>query len=90
MGEDPLNKCFGEDWAPFMRDLLFSSGGSPKFKSNLWNDIRKVILQVPTLIKQYINDSLDFVVENLTLQGRNLFPNTVQFGAHSFHQVLAP
>lgn len=87
-----LNKQFGEDWARLTRDLLFDSEGSLKFKSDLWRDIRKVIL--PTLIDQvgyipiprieYSDDSLDLVVENLTLQGRNLFPNIVQIEAHNF------
>jgi len=72
--------------------LLFDSEGSLKFKADLWNDIRKVI--VPTLIEEvgyipiprieYTDESLDLVVENLTLQGRNLFPNIVQFEAHNF------
>src|SRR5258708_6048379 len=87
-----LNKQFGEDWARLTKDLLFDSEGSLKFKSDLWKDIRKVIL--PTLIKEvgyipiprieYTDDSLDLVVENLTLQGRNLFPTVVQCEAHNF------
>lgn len=48
MGDDPLNKHFGEDWARLTRDLLFDSEGSLKFKPELWSDIRKVI--VPTLV----------------------------------------
>lgn len=32
MGEDPLNKRFGEDWARLTKDLLFDSKGSLKFK----------------------------------------------------------
>lgn len=48
MGEDPLNKRFGKDWARLTRDLLFDSEGSLKFKPELWSDIRKVI--VPTLV----------------------------------------
>jgi hypothetical protein len=92
MGEDPLNKRFGEDWARLTRDLLFDSEGSLKFKTALWGDIRKVIL--PTLIDkvgyipipriEYTDDSLDLVVENLTLSGRNLFPNIISLEAHNF------
>lgn len=92
MGEDPLNKRFGEDWARLTRDLLFDSEGSLKFKPHLWNDIRRVI--VPQLIEhvgyvpipriEYTDDSLDLVVENLTLQGRNLFPNIASLDAHNF------
>jgi hypothetical protein len=50
MGNDPLNKRFGEDWARLTKDLLFDSEGSLKFKPDLWMDIRKVI--VPQLIDQ--------------------------------------
>lgn len=92
MGDDPLNKRFGEDWARLTKDLLFDSEGSLKFKPHLWNDIRKVI--VPTLVDkvgyvpipriEYTDENLDLVVENLTLSGRNLFPNVVSFEAHNF------
>jgi hypothetical protein len=44
MGEDPLNKRFGDDWARLTHDLLFDSEGSLKFKPDLWMDVRKVIL----------------------------------------------
>ncbi|KAH9474282.1 hypothetical protein JR316_0013445 [Psilocybe cubensis] len=92
MGEDPINKQFGQDWARLTKDLLFDSEGSLKFKPELWNDIRKVIL--PGLIDQigyipiprveYTDDALDLVVENLTLQGRNLLPNMVSFEANNY------
>ncbi|KAG1723281.1 hypothetical protein EDB19DRAFT_1645363 [Suillus lakei] len=92
MGEDPLNKRFGEDWARLTRDLLFDSEGSLKFKPDLWSDIRNVIL--PTMVKQvgylpiprveYTDDALDLVVENITLQGRNLFPNVISMEAYNF------
>jgi hypothetical protein len=92
MGEDPLNKRFGEDWARLTHDLLFDSEGSLKFKADLWSDIRNVIL--PTMVKQvgyvpiprveYTDDALDLVVENLVLQGRNLFPNVISMEAYNF------
>ncbi|KAF8553177.1 hypothetical protein OG21DRAFT_1477443 [Imleria badia] len=92
IGDDPLNKQFGEDWARLTRDLLFDSEGSLKFKSGLWSDIRSVIL--PTLVDkveylpipriEYSDDALDLVLENLTLQGRNLFPNIVTLVTHNF------
>ncbi|KAI0275464.1 hypothetical protein BC834DRAFT_840264 [Gloeopeniophorella convolvens] len=92
MGDDPLNKRFGDDWARLTRDLLFDSEGSLKFKPDLWMDIRKVILPsivdmvgyIPIPRIEYTDDSLDLVVENLTLQGRNLFPNIVSIEAHNF------
>lgn len=77
-----LSTSFGEDWAHLTRDLLFDSEGTLKLMADLWNAIRKVI--VPTLIDkvgyipipriEYTEDNLD-LVENLTLSGRNLFPN---------------
>ncbi|KAF5368710.1 hypothetical protein D9615_010299 [Tricholomella constricta] len=92
MGDDPTNVRFGEDWARLTRDLLFDSEGSLKFKKELWNDIRKVILPqlvdkvgyIPIPRIEYTDDSLDLVVENLTLSGRNLFPNVVALEAHNF------
>ena len=50
MGDDPLNKRFGEDWARLTKDLLFDSEGSLKWKPELWMDVRKVIL--PSMIDQ--------------------------------------
>jgi hypothetical protein len=92
MGEDPLNKRFGEDWARLTKDLLFDSEGSLKFKPHLWGDIRKVIL--PTIVSQvgyvpiprieYTDDSLDLVIENLTLSGKNLLPNTFEMSARNY------
>ncbi|TFY82424.1 hypothetical protein EWM64_g1578, partial [Hericium alpestre] len=92
MGEDPLNKRFGDDWARLTRDLLFDSEGSLKFKPELWMDIRKVILPmlvdqvgyVPIPRVEYTDEGFDLVVENLTLQGRNLFPNVVALEAHNY------
>ena len=82
MGDDPLNARFGQDWARLTKDLLFDSEGSLKFKPELWRDIRKVILPavidkvgyIPIPRVEYTDDSLDLVLENLTLSGRNLFP----------------
>ncbi|KAI9510806.1 hypothetical protein F5148DRAFT_1176664 [Russula earlei] len=92
MSEDPLNKRFGNDWARLTRDLLFDSEGSLKFKPDLWMDVRKVILpsivervgHVPIPRIEYTDESLDLVVENLTLQGRNLFPNIVSIEVNNF------
>jgi len=53
MGEDPLNRRFGDDWARLTRDLLFDSEGSLKFKPDLWMDIRKVIL--PSIVDRVSN-----------------------------------
>ncbi|KAJ3562734.1 hypothetical protein NP233_g9389 [Leucocoprinus birnbaumii] len=92
MGDDPLNKQFGEDWARLTKDLLFDNEGTLKFKPELWNDIRKVILPqviekigyVPIPRIEYTDDSLDLVLENLALQGRNLFPNIISLEANNY------
>lgn len=63
-----------------------------QFKPELWNDIRKVILPsaidrvgyIPIPRVEYTDDQLDLVIENLTLSGRNLFPNLVTMEAHNF------
>ncbi|KAF9457296.1 hypothetical protein BDZ94DRAFT_1326382 [Collybia nuda] len=92
MGDDPINARFGEDWARLTRDLLFDSEGGLKFKKDLWNDVRKVILPelvdkvgyIPIPRIEYTDESLDLVVENLTLSGRNLFPNVIALEAHNY------
>ncbi|THH03681.1 hypothetical protein EW145_g6091 [Phellinidium pouzarii] len=92
MGDDALNQRFGQDWARLTRDLLFDSEGALKFKPELWNDVRKVILPavidkvgyIPIPRVEYTDDGLDLVLENLTLSGRNLFPNVVTIEAHNF------
>ncbi|KAG8770836.1 hypothetical protein FRC12_004021 [Ceratobasidium sp. 428] len=92
MGDDPLNKRFGEDWKRLTRDLLFDTNGNLTFKPQLWSDIRRVIM--PTLVEQigyipiprieYTDNQIDLVIENLTLQGKNLFPNVVEIEAHNY------
>ncbi|KAI5117290.1 hypothetical protein M0805_006812 [Coniferiporia weirii] len=92
MGDDALNQRFGQDWARLTRDLLFDSEGALKFKPELWNDVRKIILPavidkigyIPIPRVEYTDDALDLVLENLTLSGRNLFPNVVTLEAHNF------
>ncbi|TIB69169.1 hypothetical protein E3P77_00707 [Wallemia ichthyophaga] len=85
MGEDPLNKKFGEDFNKLFRDLLFDSNGKFTFKKHLWADIRDHIVPpvvesvgaVPIPRIEYTDPKLDVVIENLVLQGKNLLPNYV-------------
>ncbi|KAJ3926778.1 MAG: hypothetical protein NXY57DRAFT_1110382, partial [Lentinula lateritia] len=86
IGADPLNRRFGIDIQRLTKDLLFDSEGKLTFKAELWNDVRNTI--VPGLIQriglvpipriEYTDDSLDLVLENLTLSAQNLFPNLVE------------
>lgn len=49
-----LNKRFGEDWARLTKNLLFDSEGSLAFKSELWQDIRKVFLpKIVDMVKSF-------------------------------------
>lgn len=92
MGEDPVNQRFGEDWKRLTKDILFDDIGALEFKPHLWNDIREEIL--PSLIQQvgyiplprieYTDKQVDLVIENLVLEGTNLFPNIVELEAHNF------
>ncbi|KAH9944711.1 hypothetical protein B0H21DRAFT_863006 [Amylocystis lapponica] len=92
IADDPLNKRFGNDWARLAKDLLFDSEGSLKYKPELWSDIRKVIMpslvdhigHVPIPRIEYTDDSLDLVIENLALSGRNLLPNAISMEARNF------
>lgn len=59
-----MNKRFGEDWARLTKDLLFDSEGSLKFKPELWNDIRKVIL--PQIIDKVMTAIASMTCHSLT------------------------
>lgn len=89
--QDPVNQRFGATWAQLTRDLLTDSEGNLAYKPQLWMDIRKGIL--PGLIEEigyipiprieYSDDSLDLVVENLALSGKNVMPNIVNIEARN-------
>lgn len=53
MGEDPLNKKFGEDWKQLTKDLFLGPDGKAQFKPQLWQDIRDPIL--PELLQVSIH-----------------------------------
>jgi gas vesicle protein len=92
--DDPLNQRFSSDWKRLTKDLLFDANGNLTFKPHLWDDIRRVILPaiienigyVPIPRIEYTDHVLDLVIENLTLQGQNLFPNIISMDAHNFFQ----
>lgn len=85
LGDDPVNKRLGKDVSRLTKDLLFE-GDQLAFKKELWNDVRSVILPafiekvgyIPIPRIEYTDETFDLVVENLTLSGRNLFPNVVE------------
>lgn len=62
--------------------------GNLKYKHHLWQDVRQVIL--PLIVSQagyipiprieYTDNSIDMVIENLTLESANVLPNIVEIG----------
>ncbi|KZW03262.1 hypothetical protein EXIGLDRAFT_759133 [Exidia glandulosa HHB12029] len=94
-GDDPLNKRFGEDWSRLTKDLLFDEGGNLTYKASLWNDVRTVILPelarqvgyVPIPRIEYTDNMVDLVLENITLQGRNLLPNIFEINAQNYFKM---
>ena len=48
------------------------------------SDNYKQVGYIPIPRIEYTDDSLDLVVENLTLSGRNLFPNVIALEAHNY------
>lgn len=91
MGDDPLNQRFGEDWKRLTKDLLFDSNGDLSYKPALWNDIRRVVLPslvssigyVPIPRAEYEDKNIELVIENLVLQGENLFPSQMLVELHN-------
>ncbi|KAK0200612.1 hypothetical protein DFS33DRAFT_1387828 [Desarmillaria ectypa] len=92
IGDDPTNRKFAGGWTRLMKDLLFAEDGALTFKSELWGDIRRIVIPmfvekvgyIPIPRIEYTDDSVDIIVENLTLSGRNLFPNIVSIEAHNY------
>ncbi|EGG07712.1 uncharacterized protein MELLADRAFT_48043 [Melampsora larici-populina 98AG31] len=95
--EDPLNTRFGACWKKLTKDLFLNSEGSLTLKTHLWEDITSVIL--PSLLKhigyipipriEYTDQQLDLVIENLTLEGQNLLPNTVELEMRNYFKLSA-
>jgi hypothetical protein len=96
IGEDAGNKRVADAFSKLTRDLIFVDSGDGEgkltFKREMWADIRRVVLPrlidrvgyIPIPRIEYTDDGLDLVVENLTLSGKNLFPNIVAIEAHNY------
>ncbi|POW21160.1 hypothetical protein PSHT_02715 [Puccinia striiformis] len=95
--EDPLNIRFGQNWKKLTKDLFLNSEGNLTLKAQLWEDITTVIL--PGLLKhigyipipriEYTDNQLDLVIENLTLEGQNLLPNSVELEMRNYFKLSA-
>ncbi|KDN53599.1 hypothetical protein K437DRAFT_241804 [Tilletiaria anomala UBC 951] len=95
MGNDPLNKKFGEDWKRLTQDLFLDAEGKATFKSHLWKDVRDPILPelmshiglIPIPRIEYSDEAVDVVIENLTLDAANLLPNIVEIDARNYFKM---
>ncbi|KAH9851443.1 hypothetical protein C2E23DRAFT_732995 [Lenzites betulinus] len=97
IGDDPLNKQIGNNFAQLAKDLFFDGDGNLKFKPELWADIRQQIIPgfidqvgyVPIPRIEYTDEAMDLVIENLALSGKNLFPNLISMEARNFAKLSA-
>ncbi|KAI5121398.1 hypothetical protein M0805_003170 [Coniferiporia weirii] len=90
--EDSLNRRLGGEINQLIKDLLFDTQGRLTYKPPLWLDICEVI--IPTLFEkvgylpiprvEYADKDFDVVLENLTLQGRNLFPKFFEANTQNY------
>lgn len=95
MGDDPLNKKFGEDWQRLFQDLFLDAEGRPTVKPNLWRDIQSPILPeltkhigyVPIPRIEYSDPTIDLVIENLVVEAANLLPNLIEVDNRNFFKL---
>jgi len=95
--DDPLNIRFGSNWKKLTKDLFLDAEGNLKLKPHLWEDVATVIF--PSLLKhigyipiprvEYTDSQLDLVIENLTLEGQNLLPNSVELEMRNYFKLSA-
>jgi hypothetical protein len=96
MGEqftaDPENVRFGNALQKLFNDLGTDENGKPALKKHLIKDITQVIIPdifesiryVPIPRIEYTDPQFDAVVENLVLEGDNIFPNVLEVGNDSY------
>lgn len=97
MGEDPVNKEFGDKWHKLGRDVFFNAEGKATFKPHLWDDIRDPILPqllqhvgfVPVPRIEFSDPNVDLVIENLNIDPANIIPNLIEIDAQHFHRMSA-
>ncbi len=93
--EDDLNDQLGRDVKNLTTDLLYDSDGQLTFKKHLWDDLRQTIF--PALAKsvgyvpipriEYQDDSMEIVLENLTLEMANMLPNVFEIEARNYFKL---
>jgi Family of unknown function (DUF5923)/Protein of unknown function (DUF4449) len=93
--QDPQNKAFGVAVQKLFQDLGQGEDGKPKFKPHLIKDLTNVIIPavfeniryVPIPRIEVSDNMIDAVVENLVIEGDNLFPNVLEFGNDSYFRL---
>ncbi|KAF1999824.1 hypothetical protein P154DRAFT_620537 [Amniculicola lignicola CBS 123094] len=89
---DPQNKQFANSLTKLFNDLGHDESGNAAFKPYLIKDLTDVILPaffenvryIPIPRIEYSDPMIDAVVENLVIEGDNLAPNVLEFGADNY------
>ncbi|KAF2873840.1 hypothetical protein BDV95DRAFT_489392 [Massariosphaeria phaeospora] len=89
---DAQNKAFANSINRLFEDLVQNDEGVSAFKPHLIKDFTEVILPgffesvqyIPIPRIEYSDPMVDAVVENLVIEGDNLAPNVLEFGADNY------
>ncbi len=95
--EDDQNQRFGRTVTKMMEDLGTDKNGKMVFKKHLARDLSNYILPgffkrvryVPVPRIEVVDPMVDLVVENLILEGENLFPNLIEITNDNFIRYSA-
>ena len=90
--KDPQNKAFAQSMEKLFKDLGEDENGQSQFKPHLLKDLRDVIIPgifetvgyIPIPRIEYSDPMIDAIVENIVLEGDNLFPNVFEFGSDNY------
>jgi hypothetical protein len=93
--QDPQNKAFAQAIQKLFQDLGTDANGKATFKPHLIKDLTNVIIPAAFERARYVpiprievsEPMVDAVVENLVIEGDNLFPNVVEFGNDNYFRL---
>ena len=93
--QDPQNKAFALAIQKLFRDLGTGENGKATFKPHLIKDLMNVIIPgafertryVPIPRIEVSDPMVDAVIENLVIEGDNLFPNVVEYGNDNYFRM---
>jgi Family of unknown function (DUF5923) len=86
----PSHTAIADDVQMLVKDLLYDAQGNPAFKPELLRDLQVILpalvnriqdLPIPDI--QTADDDYDFLLENITLHTKNLFPGMFKIKAKS-------